>query len=88
MWLHIENLCDQNELPGDNYIVHKDIGGVFLEPLWDRMLQFGIILKHVQKSIKYIKGESKVTRRMSCSVLHLKFITSFMNLIILKTPLW
>ena len=57
MWLHIENLCEQYELTGDNYIVRKDIGGVFWEPLWDRMFKFGIMLKHVPKSIKYIKGE-------------------------------
>ena len=57
MWLHIENLCEQYELTGDNYIVRKDIGGVFWEPLWDRMFKFGLMLKHVPKSIKYIKGE-------------------------------
>ena len=57
MWLHIENLCEQYELTGDNYIVRKDIGGVFWEPLWDRIFKFGIMLKHVPKSIKYIKGE-------------------------------
>ena len=57
MWLHIENLCGQYELTGDNYIVRKDIGGVFWEPLWDRIFKFGIMLKHVPKSIKYIKGE-------------------------------
>ena len=57
MWLHIESLCEQYELTGDNYIVRKDIGGVFWEPLWDRIFKFGIMLKHVPKSIKYIKGE-------------------------------
>ena len=57
MWLHIENLCQQYELTGDNYIVRKDIGGVFWEPLWDRIFKFGLMLKHVPKSIKYIKGE-------------------------------
>ena len=57
MWLHIENLCEQYELTGDNYIVRKDIGGVFWEPLWDRIFKFGLMLKHVPKSIKYIKGE-------------------------------
>ena len=57
MWLHIENLCAQYELTGDNYIVRKDIGGVFWEPLWDRIFKFGLMLKHVPKSIKYIKGE-------------------------------
>ena len=57
MWLHIEDLCTQYGLNGDNYIVRKDIGGVFWEPLWDRIFKFGIMLKHVPKSIKYIKGE-------------------------------
>lgn len=57
MWLHIESLCEQYELTGDNYIVRKDIGGVFWEPLWDRIFKFGLMLKHVPKSIKYIKGE-------------------------------
>ena len=57
MWLHIENLCEQYELTGDNYIVRKDIGGVFWEPLWDRIFKFGLMLKHVPKTIKYIKGE-------------------------------
>ena len=57
MWIHIENLCEQYELTGDNYIVRKDIGGVFWEPLWDRIFKFGLMLKHVPKSIKYIKGE-------------------------------
>ena len=57
MWLHIEELCEQYELTGDNYIVRKDIGGVFWEPLWDRIFKFGLMLKHVPKSIKYIKGE-------------------------------
>ena len=57
MWLHIENLCEQYELTGDNFIVRKDIGGVFWEPLWDRIFKFGLLLKHVPKSIKYIKGE-------------------------------
>ena len=57
MWLHIEELCGQYELTGDNYIVRKDIGGVFWEPLWDRIFKFGLMLKHVPKSIKYIKGE-------------------------------
>ena len=57
MWLHIESLCKQYELTGDNYIVRKDIGGVFWEPLWDRIFKFGLMLKHVPKSIKYIKGE-------------------------------
>ena len=57
MWLHIENLCEQYELTGDNFIVRKDIGGVFWEPLWDRIFKFGLMLKHVPKSIKYIKGE-------------------------------
>ena len=57
MWLHIEKLCEEYELTGDNYIVRKDIGGVFWEPLWDRIFKFGIMLKHVPKSIKYIKGE-------------------------------
>ena len=57
MWIHIENLCEQYELTGDNYIVRKDIGGEFWEPLWDRIFKFGIMLKHVPKSIKYIKGE-------------------------------
>ena len=57
MWIHIEQLCEQYELTGDNYIVRKDIGGVFWEPLWDRLFKFGLMLKHVPKSIKYIKGE-------------------------------
>ena len=57
MWIHIENLCEQYELTGDNFIVRKDIGGVFWEPLWDRIFKFGLMLKHVPKSIKYIKGE-------------------------------
>jgi len=57
MWLHLEELCEQYELTGDNYIVRKDIGGVFWEPLWDRIFKFGLMLKHVPKSIKYIKGE-------------------------------
>ena len=57
LWLHIENLCEQYELSGDNFIVRKDIGGVFWEPLWDRIFKFGLMLKHVPKSIKYIKGE-------------------------------
>ena len=57
MWIHIENLCEQYELNGDNFIVRKDIGGVFWEPLWDRILKFGIMLKHVPKSIKYIKSD-------------------------------
>ena len=57
LWLHIENLCEQYDLSGDNFIVRKDIGGEFWEPLWDRIFKFGIMLKHVPKSIKYIKGE-------------------------------
>ena len=57
MWIHLENLCEQYELNGDNFIVRKDIGGVFWEPLWDRIFKFGIMLKHVPKSIKYIKSE-------------------------------
>ena len=57
LWLHIENLCEQYDLSGDNFIVRKDIGGVFWEPLWDRIFKFGLMLKHVPKSIKYIKGE-------------------------------
>ena len=57
MWIHIENLCEQYELTGDNFIVRKDIGGVFWEPLWDRIFKFGLMLKHVPKSIKYIKAE-------------------------------
>ena len=57
MWIHIENLCEQYELTGDNFIVRKDIGGVFWEPLWDRIFKFGLMLKHVPKSIKYIKGD-------------------------------
>ena len=57
MWIHIENLCEQYELNGDNFIVRKDIGGVFWEPLWDRIFKFGIMLKHVPKSIKYIKAD-------------------------------
>ena len=57
LWLHIENLCEQYDLSGDNFIVRKDIGGEFWEPLWDRIFKSGIMLKHVPKSIKYIKGE-------------------------------
>ena len=57
MWSHIEQLCNQYELSGDNYITRKDLGGFFWEPLWDRIYKFGVMLKHVPKTIKYIKGE-------------------------------
>ena len=56
-WLHIENLCNEYGLSGDNYITRKDLGGFFWEPLWDRIYKFGVMLKHAPKSIKYIKGE-------------------------------
>ena len=56
-WLHIENLCNEYGLSGDNYITRKDLGGFFWEPLWDRIYKFGVLLKHAPKSIKYIKGE-------------------------------
>lgn len=29
MWSHIEQLCNQYELSGDNYITRKDLGGFF-----------------------------------------------------------
>ena len=57
LWHHIEQLCSQYELSGDNYITRKDLGGFFWEPLWDRIYKFGVFLKHTPKAIKYIKGE-------------------------------
>ena len=36
LWHHIEQLCSQYELSGDNYITRKDLGGFFWEPLLDR----------------------------------------------------
>ena len=58
LWLHIEQLCGQYEISGDNYITRKDLGGFFWEPLWDRIYKFGVLLKHVNtKNIRYIKGE-------------------------------
>jgi len=29
LWLHIEQLCGQYEISGDNYITRKDLGGFF-----------------------------------------------------------
>lgn len=57
LWHHIEELCNQYGLSGDNYITRKDLGGFFWEPLWDRIYKFGVFLKHAPKAIKYIKGE-------------------------------
>ena len=57
LWHHIEQLCSQYELSGDNYITRKDLGGFFWEPLWNRIYKFGVFLKHTPKAIKYIKGE-------------------------------
>ena len=57
LWLHIEQLCGQYEISGDNFITRKDLGGFFWEPLWDRIYKFGVLLKHTPKNINYIKGE-------------------------------
>ena len=57
LWYNIEQLCNQYDLSGDNYITRKDLGGFYWEPLWERIYKFGVLLKHTPKNIKYIKGE-------------------------------
>ena len=55
IWTNIEQVCREYDLSGDNFVTRKDIGGVYWEPLLDRILKLGVTIKCVPKSIKYIK---------------------------------
>ena len=50
IWTNIEQVCREYDLSGDNFVTRKDIGGVYWEPLLDRILKLGVTIKCVPKS--------------------------------------
>ncbi|MGL4948249.1 MAG: hypothetical protein ACRC42_02570, partial [Mycoplasma sp.] len=49
IWKDLQRVCDEYNISGSKYIVWKDIGGVFWEPLWDRILKWGECFKNAKK---------------------------------------
>ena len=57
LWLNIETICNEYDLSGNNYVTRADVGGVFWEPLFEKIFKLGVTLKHVPKAIKEIKHD-------------------------------
>ena len=57
LWLNIESICREYDLSGNNYVTRADVGGVFWEPLFEKIFKLGVTLKHVPKAIKEIKAD-------------------------------
>lgn len=54
IWINISQVCDNYNLSGSTYITRKDIGGVYWEPLLDRIFKLGVTLRLAGK-LKEIK---------------------------------